>query len=73
LQGFDLADVSTIVRNHVIARYWLSHQRFFKYLCIACKVSKVVELSRQAIEDGKVTKIFSFINKSIIYVFGFCF
>ena len=43
-----------MTRNHVIARYWLSHQRYFKYLCIACKVSKVVELSHQAIRDGKV-------------------
>jgi len=63
LQGFDLADVSTIVRNHVIARYWLSHQRFFKYLCIACKVSKVVELSRQAVEDGKVNNYFFLLKK----------
>lgn len=57
LQAFDLADISPIVRNHVIARYWLSHQRFFKYLCIACKVSKVVELSRQAVDDGKCVVI----------------
>jgi hypothetical protein len=55
-QAFDLADISSIVRNHVTARYWLSHQRFFKYLCIACKVSKVVQLSRQAVQDGKVNK-----------------
>ncbi|CAF4136663.1 unnamed protein product [Rotaria sp. Silwood2] len=57
LQAFDLADTSNIVRNHVIARYWLSHQRFFKYLCIACKVLKVVELSRQAVQDGKCVVI----------------
>jgi integrase len=54
-QAFDLADTATAVRNHVTARYWLSHQRFFKYLCIACKVAKVVELSRQAVLDGKVS------------------
>ncbi|CAF0810608.1 unnamed protein product [Rotaria sp. Silwood1] len=57
LQAFDLADTSNIVRNHVIARYWLSHQRFFKYLCIACKVSKIVELSRHAVQDGKCVVI----------------
>ncbi|CAF0812197.1 unnamed protein product [Rotaria sordida] len=57
LQAFDLADTSNIVRNHVVARYWLGHQRFFKYLCIACKVSKVVELSRQAVQDGKCVVI----------------
>ncbi|CAF1235122.1 unnamed protein product [Adineta ricciae] len=57
LQAFDLADTSNITRNHVIARYWLSHQRYFKYLCIACKVSKVVELSHQAIRDGKCVVI----------------
>jgi hypothetical protein len=67
LQAFDLVDISTIVRNHVIARYWLSHQRFFKYLCIACKVAKVVELSRQAVEDGKVkkTSFCFFFNRNI--------
>jgi len=43
-----------MIRNHVTARYWLSHQRFFKYLCIACKVAKAVELSLQAVRDGKV-------------------
>ena len=58
-QAFDLADTATVVRNHVTARYWLSHQRFFKYLCIACKVAKVVELSRQAVIDGKVTDLVS--------------
>ncbi|CAF2079934.1 unnamed protein product [Rotaria magnacalcarata] len=57
LQAFELADTSHLVRNHVIARYWLSHQRFFKYLCIACKVSKIVELSRQAVRDGKCVVI----------------
>ena len=55
-QALDLADSPAIVRNHVIARYWLSHQRFFKYLCIACKVPKVVELARQAVRDGKVRR-----------------
>lgn len=56
-QAFDLADSPAFVRNHVIARYWLSHQRFFKYLCIACKVPKVVELARQAVRDGKCVVI----------------
>ncbi|CAF4790919.1 unnamed protein product, partial [Rotaria magnacalcarata] len=28
-----------------------------KYLCIACKVSKIVELSRQAVRDGKCVVI----------------
>lgn len=55
-QALDLADSPAIVRNHVIARYWLSHQRFFKYLCIACKVPKVVELARQAVRNGKVRR-----------------
>ncbi|EEC05921.1 conserved hypothetical protein, partial [Ixodes scapularis] len=34
-------------------QFWASHQRFFKYLCIASKVPHVVTLTRQAIEDGK--------------------
>ena len=29
-------------------------QRFFKYLCIASKVDKAIELAKTAIKDGKV-------------------
>ncbi|XP_055306092.1 protein strawberry notch-like [Sitodiplosis mosellana] len=39
------------------AQFWSAHQRFFKYLCIAAKVSHTVELSKKAIEDGKCVVI----------------
>ena len=29
-------------------------QRFFKYLCIASKVDKAIDLAKTAIKDGKV-------------------
>lgn len=37
-------------------QFWSSHQRFFKYLCIAAKVPHVVRITRQAIKDGKVSE-----------------
>lgn len=35
------------------AKYWSYHQRFFKYLCIASKVKKVIEISKEALRDNK--------------------
>ena len=34
--------------------FFLHVQRFFKYLCIASKVDKAIELAKTAIKDGKV-------------------
>lgn len=34
-------------------QYWSAHQRFFKYLCIAAKLSHTVELTKKSIQDGK--------------------
>lgn len=36
------------------AQFWASHQRFFKYLCIAAKVPQAVKITQKAIADGKV-------------------
>lgn len=38
-------------------QFWASHQRFFKYLCIASKVKHVVTLSREAVKNGKCVVI----------------
>ncbi|XP_015914780.1 protein strawberry notch homolog 1 [Parasteatoda tepidariorum] len=38
-------------------QFWASHQRFFKYLCIASKVRYVVQLSREAVKNGKCVVI----------------
>uniref|UniRef100_A0A3Q3KNM4 Protein strawberry notch homolog 2 n=1 Tax=Monopterus albus TaxID=43700 RepID=A0A3Q3KNM4_MONAL len=36
-----------------ISIFWSSHQRFFKYLCIAAKVRCLVELAQKELEAGK--------------------
>lgn len=38
-------------------QFWGAHQRFFKYLCIASKVSHAVKVAEQAIADGKCAVI----------------
>lgn len=38
-------------------QFWLSHQRFFKYLRIAAKVKYAVELANEAIKCGKCVVI----------------
>lgn len=34
--------------------FFLFFQRFFKYLCIAAKVKKAVEIAKEAVNNGKV-------------------
>lgn len=38
-------------------QFWASHQRFFKYLCIASKVKYVVQTAREAVKNGKCVVI----------------
>lgn len=38
-------------------QFWASHQRFFKYLCIASKVRHVVNLARESVKNGKCVVI----------------
>ncbi|GIY90718.1 protein strawberry notch [Caerostris darwini] len=38
-------------------KFWVSHQRFFKYLCFAAKVKFAVKLVREALETGKCSAI----------------
>ena len=35
------------------SQFWASHQRFFKYMCIAAKVPRAIALSKKALEEGK--------------------
>lgn len=44
-------------RSMMWAQFWAAHQRYFKYLCIASKVTHTVELAKQAIKDGKCVVI----------------
>ena len=39
------------------AQFWSSHQRFFKYLCIAAKVDHAVKVATDAVKSGKCVVI----------------
>ncbi|XP_076847381.1 protein strawberry notch homolog 2a [Brachyhypopomus gauderio] len=42
-----------VSRKSLWGQFWSSHQRFFKYLCIAAKVRRLVELARAEMEQDK--------------------
>uniref|UniRef100_A0A4W5R0Y1 Protein strawberry notch homolog 2 n=1 Tax=Hucho hucho TaxID=62062 RepID=A0A4W5R0Y1_9TELE len=42
-----------VSRKSLWGQFWSSHQRFFKYLCIAAKVRCLVELANKELEAGK--------------------
>ncbi|XP_018415037.1 PREDICTED: protein strawberry notch homolog 2 isoform X2 [Nanorana parkeri] len=44
-------------RKSLWAQFWSSHQRFFKYLCIAAKVQRLVTLAHQDLAKGKCVVI----------------
>lgn len=49
------ADLLGLVsRKSLWGQFWASHQRFFKYLCIAAKVRRLVELAKIEKSQGKV-------------------
>lgn len=43
-------------RKSLWGQFWSAHQRFFKYLCIAAKVRRLVELAREELAHDKVSK-----------------
>ncbi|XP_072044664.1 protein strawberry notch homolog 1-like isoform X2 [Amphiura filiformis] len=45
------------MRKSMWGQFWSSHQRFFKYLCIAAKVKFAVKLAREAVKIGKCVVI----------------
>uniref|UniRef100_A0A8C8HZ33 Protein strawberry notch homolog 2 n=1 Tax=Oncorhynchus tshawytscha TaxID=74940 RepID=A0A8C8HZ33_ONCTS len=48
------ADALCLVsRKSLWGQFWSSHQRFFKYLCIAAKVRCLVELAKKELKAGK--------------------
>ncbi|XP_037554120.1 protein strawberry notch homolog 2 isoform X2 [Nematolebias whitei] len=55
LQVFMLAadELGLVSRKSLWGQFWSSHQRFFKYLCIAAKVRSLVELAQKELEAGK--------------------
>uniref|UniRef100_A0A2K6F1U2 Protein strawberry notch homolog 2 n=1 Tax=Propithecus coquereli TaxID=379532 RepID=A0A2K6F1U2_PROCO len=42
-------------RKSLWGQFWSAHQRFFKYLCIAAKVGRLVELAQQELAQNKVS------------------
>ena len=42
------------MKKSMWGQFWSAHQRFFKYLCIASKVGRVVQLAREEVHNGKV-------------------
>ncbi|XP_067824441.1 protein strawberry notch homolog 2-like isoform X1 [Heptranchias perlo] len=49
--GADLIGLES--RKSLWGQFWSAHQRFFKYLCIAAKVRRLVEIGRQEQQKGK--------------------
>ncbi|XP_058256712.1 si:ch73-63e15.2 isoform X1 [Hemibagrus wyckioides] len=54
-QAADL--LGMVSRKSLWGQFWSSHQRFFKYLCIASKVRCLVELAKKELEAGKCVVI----------------
>lgn len=48
-------ELGLVSRKSLWGQFWSSHQRFFKYLCIAAKVRCLVELAQKELEAGKVS------------------
>ncbi|KAM7012939.1 strawberry notch homolog 2b isoform 2-T2 [Tautogolabrus adspersus] len=46
-------ELGLVSRKSLWGQFWASHQRFFKYLCIAAKVRCLVELAKKELEAGK--------------------
>ncbi|KAM6341122.1 LOW QUALITY PROTEIN: protein strawberry notch homolog 1 [Alca torda] len=55
-QAADLIDAEQRKKS-MWGQFWSAHQRFFKYLCIASKVKRVVQLAREEIKNGKCVVI----------------
>jgi len=48
-EAAELIDAENRMRKTMWGQFWSSHQRFFKYLCIAAKVKHAVEVARYII------------------------
>ncbi|XP_010777025.1 si:ch73-63e15.2 [Notothenia coriiceps] len=46
-------ELGLVSRKSLWGQFWASHQRFFKYLCIAAKVRCLVELAKKELLAGK--------------------
>lgn len=53
-QAANLMEAEQRMKKSMWGQFWSAHQRFFKYLCIASKVRRVVQLAREEVQNGKV-------------------
>lgn len=67
-QAANLIEAEQRMKKSMWGQFWSAHQRFFKYLCIASKVRRVVQLAREEVHNGKVQRGFQerFIPKSVL-------
>lgn len=56
-QAANLMDAEQRMKKSMWGQFWSAHQRFFKYLCIASKVRRVVQLAREEVQNGKVRQL----------------
>ncbi|XP_064164469.1 protein strawberry notch homolog 1 isoform X1 [Anguilla rostrata] len=56
-QAANLMEAEQRMKKSMWGQFWSAHQRFFKYLCIASKVRRVVELAREEVKNGKCVVI----------------
>ncbi|XP_034237026.1 protein strawberry notch isoform X2 [Thrips palmi] len=56
-EAAELIDAESRMKKTMWGQFWSSHQRFFKYLCIAAKVKFAVSVAREAVKCGKCVVI----------------
>ncbi|XP_070492560.1 protein strawberry notch isoform X1 [Chironomus tepperi] len=56
-EAAELISAESRMKKTMWGQFWSSHQRFFKYLCIASKVQHAVSVAREAIKYGKCVVI----------------
>lgn len=52
-----LQEADRVIRRSMWGQFWTAHQRYFKYVCIAAKVSHAVKVAKEAIADGNCAVI----------------
>ncbi|XP_014204791.1 protein strawberry notch-like [Copidosoma floridanum] len=56
-EASNLIQAESRMKKTMWSQFWSSHQRFFKYLCIAAKVKHTISLAREALKCGKCVVI----------------
>ncbi|CAL8120089.1 unnamed protein product [Orchesella dallaii] len=57
IEATELMNAESTTKKAIWAQFWSSHQRFFKYLCIASKVRHACNVARDAVKCGKCVVI----------------